>query len=303
MTRTAGTTGAITVYGHAKINLFLGIVGEYGQGFHALAMVMQSISLADALTLTPAIDIQLTCDHPTLPCDARNLAFRAAQLLQERSQSHRGVTIHIEKRIPIGAGLAGGSADAAAVLVGLNHLWGLGLTLPELAELGSQLGSDIPFCVMGGTMLATGRGEVLEPLSPLTLPLLLIKPNDVSIATPWAYQTHRQLRQQHPGWQVTPIQPMLEAIEHIHSPSDLIPHLHNDLEWPVLLQHPDLADLKASLQQDPDVLGVLMSGSGSAFFTLVADDDAAKRCAARWQSPTLSTWAVRTLDHGVTVYG
>jgi 4-diphosphocytidyl-2-C-methyl-D-erythritol kinase len=292
---------SITVYAHAKINLFLGIVGEYGQGFHAVAMVLQSISLADTLTLTPHPSLTLTCDHPSLPRDPRNLAYRAAQLLQEHTRTHQGIAIHLQKHIPIGAGLAGGSADAAAVLVGLNHLWHLGLTLPELAELASQLGSDVPFCVMGGTMLATGRGEILEPLPPLHLHLVILKPRDLSISTPWAYQTHRQLRAHHPDWQPTPIQPLLQAIHRQASPAALAPHLHNDLEWPVFLEHPPLADLKTALAAHPQCLAALMSGSGSALFALCPDAPAAHHLAKTFRSPTLETWAVTSLDHGISL--
>ncbi|MEN9220313.1 MAG: 4-(cytidine 5'-diphospho)-2-C-methyl-D-erythritol kinase [Thermostichales cyanobacterium BF4_bins_65] len=288
---------SVTVYAHAKINLFLGIVGEYEQGFHALAMVMQSIALADTLTLIPQSGLSLVCDHPELPTDSRNLAYRAAQLLQEYSHSHQGIAIHLQKKIPIGAGLGGGSANAAAVLVGLNHLWQLGLTLPELAQLGSQLGSDVPFCVMGGTMLATGRGEVLEPLPPLDLHLTLVKPRDLSISTAWAYQRHRQLRSQHP-WQPTPIQPLLQAI---HNQRSLAAYLHNDLEWPVLSTYPHLAELKQTLAGDPRCLGALMSGSGSAFFALCPDAEAARHLAEQLRSPSLDTWATHSLDRGLTL--
>lgn len=288
---------SVTVYAHAKINLFLGIVGEYEQGFHALAMVMQSISLADTLTLAPHPTITLTCDVPDLPTDPRNLAYRAAQLLQEQTRTAAGIAIHLQKKIPIGAGLGGGSADAAAVLVGLNHLWHLGLTLPELAELGSRLGSDVPFCVLGGTMLATGRGEILEPLPPLNLHLTLVKPRDLSISTAWAYQTHRHLRSQFP-WQPTPIQPLLHAIQNQGS---LAPHLHNDLEWPVLLHYPHLSELKQTLARDPRCQAALMSGSGSAFLALCPDAQSAQDLAQRLRSPSLETWAVHSVDHGVTL--
>jgi len=292
---------SITVYAYAKINLFLGILGEYGQGFHALAMVMQSIALADTIALIAHPTISLTCNDPTLPRDPRNLAYRAVQLLQEHTRTHRGISIHLEKNIPVGAGLGGGSADAAAVLVGLNQLWQLGLTLPELAELGSRLGSDVPFCVMGGTMFATGRGEILEPLPPLNLHLALLKPRDISISTPWAYQTHRQLRTHHPDWQPTSIQPLLHAIQNQGSPADLAPHLHNDLEWPVLREYPHLCDLKSSLAQHPLCLAALMSGSGSAFFALCRDPDAAHSLAAQFRSAELDTWAVGSLDHSTTL--
>ncbi|MEY2984343.1 MAG: 4-diphosphocytidyl-2-C-methyl-D-erythritol kinase, partial [Cyanobacteriota bacterium] len=159
-----------TLRAPAKINLFLEILGNRPDGFHELVMILQSIALADELTVRAngREKIRLTCSDATLPNDASNLAYRAAQLMAEQFPAayaqFGGVDIALTKNIPMAAGLAGGSADAAAVLVGLDLLWQLGLTRPELEDLAAQLGSDIPFCVGGGTAIATGRGEKLAPL-------------------------------------------------------------------------------------------------------------------------------------------
>ena len=154
----------------AKINLYLEILGDRPDGFHELVMVMQSVGLADQIDLRAnGTDLfRLHCDDPQVPKDPSNLAYRAAELMQQQFPDafarYGGAEITIHKRIPIGAGLAGGSANAAAVLVGLDLLWELGLTQSELQELAAMIGSDIPFCVAGGTALATGRGEKLAPL-------------------------------------------------------------------------------------------------------------------------------------------
>lgn len=149
--------------GRAKINLTLDILGTREDGFHEVAMVMQAVGLSDVLTLEKreTSGVGLTIDVPWLRADEKNLAYRAAKLMQEEYHLPGGVEIHLTKRIPMAAGLAGGSADAAAVLRGMDALYELGAGDEKLCELGAQLGSDIPFTLMGGTMLATGRGEVL----------------------------------------------------------------------------------------------------------------------------------------------
>src|SRR6476469_811080 len=149
----------------AKINLYLEILGSRPDGYHELAMVLQSIDLADKIDLRSLSTdtIRVHCDNPQVPADNSNLAYRAAELMASEFPKalaqYGGVEIAIAKRIPVAAGLAGGSANAAAVLVGIDLMWQLGLTQSELEELATQLGSDVPFCIAGGTAIATGRGE------------------------------------------------------------------------------------------------------------------------------------------------
>ena len=156
----------------AKINLSLEIIGDRPDGFHELVMIMQSVGLADRIDMQPSDtqNIYIYCDHPQVPTDETNLAYRAADLMcrsfPEMYANFGGVSIRIAKNIPVAAGLAGGSGNAAAVLVGINLLWKLGLTQQELQDLAAQIGSDIPFCVSGGTALATGRGEKLDDILP-----------------------------------------------------------------------------------------------------------------------------------------
>lgn len=280
----------------AKINLYLEILGDRPDGFHELAMVMQSVDLCDRLVLTRAdVDsISLRCSHPLVPTDETNLAYRAAALMGQQFADafarYGGVTIDIDKQIPVGAGLAGGSGNAAAVLVGLNLLWKLGLTRAELEILGAKLGSDIPFCIGGGTALATGRGEKIAPLSDLQgLHVVLAKYNSLAVSTPWAYRTYRQhfestyvreadglserLSRVHSG-------PMVAAISQQDNAA-LGGLLYNDLENVVLPAHPEVQVLREALAACPEARGVLMSGSGPTVFALADSADGAEQIVAQ----------------------
>ncbi len=156
---------SISVSSYAKVNLFLDVRGRRPDGYHEILTLMHEISLHDRLTFT-AIPrgIRLQCDSPEVPCDSSNLAWRAAGLLKRRSPGHGGVHIRIEKRIPPGGGLGGGSSNAAATLRGLNRLWGLGLRREELEALAARIGSDVPFFVRGRAAVCRGRGEIVQPV-------------------------------------------------------------------------------------------------------------------------------------------
>jgi len=150
----------------AKINWSLDITGQRPDGYHLMDMLMQTVTLSDRITLTPAEDITLTTGGwPLLSPDERHLALRAARALQAYTGYAGGAAIHVEKRIPVGAGMGGGSSDAAAVLKGLNYLWETGLTQQQLEEIGLTLGADVPFCLRGGLTRTQGIGEVMQPLS------------------------------------------------------------------------------------------------------------------------------------------
>ncbi len=301
----------------AKINLYLEIIGDRPDGFHELAMLLQSIGLSDRIEmrLLGTDDILVHCPHPGVPTDERNLAHRAARLLKqqfpESFNRYGGVEIIIDKHIPVGAGLAGGSSNAAAVLVGLDLMWKLGLTQSELQDLGGKLGSDVPFCLAGGTALATGRGEVLSALPSLeNLSLVLAKYRDLEVSTAWAYQTYRQHfghayvssanalsdRQQrvHSG-------PMVQAISH-HDYSQIGRLLHNDLEQVVLPAHPKVANLKEELVA-AHPLGVLMSGSGPTVFAIAQSPNHAQQIhdqvKARLSDPNLELWITQTVSNGI----
>ncbi len=264
----------------AKVNLHLEVLGIRPDGFHELAMVMQSIDLADRLSFRTTADaaLTLTCDDPSLSLGDDNLVMRAAELLRSRSGFNElGAAMHLEKNIPIGAGLAGGSSDGAAALVGLNALWGLGHSRSDLERLAAELGSDMPFCVAGGSQLCFGRGEVLEPLPSVDEPLavLLVKDPGVSVSTPWAYRRCRELqgdcyltgenafeqrRQVLRGMAWT--QPIRAAEP---------PPLRNDLQAVVEPETPAVQAALRLLSSLDGTLATAMSGSGPSCFALFAD--------------------------------
>ena len=159
---------ALRVQAHAKINLYLDVIGKRPDEYHEIETVFHSIGLHDDIYLRKRADREITvhCEHPHVPCDPRNLAYRAAKLLVDNMSDLSGIDIKILKRIPVAAGLGGGSADAAAVLCGMNALFDLGLTQRDLMRLGVQLGADVPFCILGGAALGQGIGEILTPLPP-----------------------------------------------------------------------------------------------------------------------------------------
>ena len=168
----------LSLKAYAKINLTLEVLGRRDDGYHEVATIMQTIDLHDTVRLSPADDITLTCDDPSLQ-SSENLAYRAAQLLQQESGYNGGAHIAIDKAIPVSAGLGGGSSDAAATLRGLNDLWQLGMTNAQLETLGAKLGSDVPFLLQGGTAIALGRGERIRRLPPADVQWLVLVTPDV----------------------------------------------------------------------------------------------------------------------------
>ncbi len=176
---------------HAKINWNLKILGKRPDGFHELDTVMTSIGLCDHLSISASEMLQMTCNDPSLPTDDRNLVIKAAKALASEAGITPKASIHVEKNIPAGGGLGGGSSDAASTLLGLNTLWELHWPIEKLAPIAAQLGSDIPFFLWGGWCRCTGRGEIVKPLEELNqgrqVPLLLILPS-VHIETPKVYQ-------------------------------------------------------------------------------------------------------------------
>lgn len=266
----------LTVNAYGKINLALDILGKRSDGYHEVAMIMQTIDLADTLYLsTQAAGISVSSDEPGLACDQTNLVYRAAALLQKKFSVGKGVRIELKKRIPLAAGLAGGSADAAGTLTGLNRLWQLELTVEQLAELGAELGSDVPFCVRGGTMLATGRGEKLRRL-PFLPPCwaVLAKPR-IQVSTAWVYQHYQAgTVEKHPD-----IPAMLVFLER-GDRKGITAGLCNVLESVTIPVHPEIGDLKRQLME-LGMDGCLMSGSGPTVFGLTPDGEQAEMAAEK----------------------
>lgn len=308
-------TAPVCVTAPAKINLHLEVLGLRADGFHELAMVMQSIDLKDELRCENTSDgsLSLSCDAAELSCGQDNLIVRAAQLLRERSGfSELGARMHLSKRIPIGAGLAGGSSDGAAALVALNELWGLGVGVDQLERLAAELGSDMPFCLAGGTQLCFGRGERLEPLPPVEakLGLLLVKDPGVSVSTPWAYSECRLQRGNvylHDEAAFEARRQDLRAAQWLHPLGGKSPPLRNDLQTVVAPLTPSVQNALRCLETLPGCLQAAMSGSGPSCFALFSDRDGADRARDVVQDQLeelgLRSWSCSLIPHGVKLMG
>ena len=300
----------------AKINLHLEVLGLRSDGFHELAMLMQSIDLADSLRMRPTADgqISLQCDRADLPTNSSNLVVKAAEMLRARSGfAELGAQIVLEKRIPIGAGLAGGSSNGAAALLGLNELWGLGFKSHQLHSMAAELGSDMPFCLDGGTQLCFGRGEQLEALpfnSSEPPALLLIKHPEVSVSTPWAYGRCKELRGDfyleaeadfEQRRQALRQAPLLGAI----AGNGSWPPLRNDLQAVVEPEVETVRQGLALLRQSEQPLGVAMSGSGPTLFALFPGVDQARSAhadlAERFEQDGFESWCCGFSDRGVSL--
>jgi 4-diphosphocytidyl-2-C-methyl-D-erythritol kinase len=307
-----------TLIAPAKINLHLEILGIRPDNYHELVMVMQTIDLADRVEIRSLAtdDIILHCGHPNVPLDRTNLAYRAAELMQQEFPDaltdYGGVEITLHKHIPIAAGLAGGSGNAAAVLVGMDLMWELGLTQSDLQKLGARLGSDVPFCISGGTAIATGRGDVISPLPSLDgIYVVLGKYQSLAVSTPWAYTTYR-----HEYEHDYPQADSLTTRSHqIHSgdlvraivardPVKIGKLLYNDLEKVVLPAYPQVSQLRAEFQLHSD-LGTMMSGSGPTVFSLATSLAQAEtlyhQVRAAIPDPDLELFVTQFGDRGVRV--
>lgn len=241
----------------AKINLTLEIVNKREDGFHNIKSIMQLISLYDYLTIKPQQSgINLSGTSAEIPYNEKNLVYKAADLFFRKTGIKSGVDIFIEKNIPIAAGLAGGSTDAAGTLYGLNKLFGDRLSHNELEDLCAQLGSDLNVCLNGGCTLATSRGEITEPLPNIKSDVTLIKPKHLGISAGEAYKKYA-LKEFKPQNNMT--EKMLKAIQ---SNQDIKPFLYNDLEYAVFDDYEELQHIKTIYPNS------IMSGSGSTYFIL-----------------------------------
>ena len=292
--RHAPAITTIKLRAYAKLNLYLSVLERRPDTYHDIETIFQTVGLADDLTLT------LRDGEPTLSCGIPglegedNLALRAAQLLRQRHAPGRGVHIALTKRIPVAAGLAGGSADAAAVLVGLNKAWGLGLSGDALRALALNLGSDVPYLIDGGTVAATGRGEVLRPLEPLreTWFVLLHPPIEVSAARVYNHANLKKSNEERIDGITMTFRNTLETLARGALPDVL----QNAMESAVFSEFPELAVLKQRLL-DSGCAGALMSGSGATLYGLCKDRAHADSIAKRF--PELPKSVVPSIGRGV----
>jgi 4-diphosphocytidyl-2-C-methyl-D-erythritol kinase len=284
----------LTVSAFAKINLDLRILGTRPDGYHDLRTIFQTLVLADQLTFSPMRGpMEIRCNDAAVPTDRRNLVWKAASLLWRlglrRRDAPRGVAIRLRKRIPLEAGLGGGSADAALTLLALNRLWSLDLDLAALSRVAARLGADVPFFLVGGTALGLGRGDDIYPLADLPgVHVVIIRPG-FGVSTVEAY-----------GWYDQEIRPR-RALR--PPPSRPMPAgwpawtagLRNDLEVAVTTHHPTIARIRQSLL-DAGAVVAAMSGSGSAVFGLFERQEAARRTARDLARPGWRVEWTRTLS-------
>jgi len=261
---------------YAKINLYLDVLCRRPDGYHNIETVFQTVSLHDLLSFEEDASgqVTLTCSNPDLETGEGNLVCRAAALLRQRTGCTRGAAMHLEKNIPVAAGLAGGSGNAAAALAGLNALWGLGLAEADLEALALELGSDVPYCLKGGLMAGTSRGETLVPLqSTASHGYVLVHP-PLAVSTAAVY--NHPMLEKNSGTVVNgrtaPFQHAIEALE----AGNIAGMIFNRMEGPVFAMHPVLAEIKAQLL-DAGCLSAVMSGSGPTVFGVCATQSDAQR--------------------------
>lgn len=262
---------SIILKGRAKINLTLDVVGKRENGYHDLEMIMQSINLFDTIYIrkTKIPGVRLKSNYSWLPTNEKNIAYKAATLFFEETGISGGVAIEITKRIPVAAGLAGGSTDAAATLVGLNRLYETKLSKEKLMEMGLKLGADVPFCIARGTMLAEGIGEELSELSPMPYThLVLVKP-PISASTAVVYKNlDINNIKRHPD-----TKRVINALDQ-GNVQEIAENMANVLEEVTIGMYPEIEDIKQKLMEH-GAMGAMMSGSGSAVFGLFASKEAA----------------------------
>lgn len=257
---------------YAKINLGLDVVRRLENGYHEVKMVMQTVGIYDVLDFERTDGgIVITTDSGELPTDENNLIYKAAKLMMETYPISGGVKIHLEKHIPIAAGMAGGSTDAAATLKGMNRLFDLGCTLKDLMELGVKIGADVPYCVMGGTALAEGIGEKLTPLAPAPDCYVLVVKPDINVSTKYVYE-HLDAQEivKHPD-----IDGMVEAIAE-ESLQGILDRMENVLETVTVSAYPIIQTIKDRMKE-LGAINSLMSGSGPTVFGIFVEKDMARR--------------------------
>ena len=264
---------SIRLKARAKINLGLDVLGKREDGYHEVRMVMQTIGIYDRLILTkiPEEEIRITSNLAFLPVNENNLIYKAIKLLKDEYHFSGGVSVDLNKFIPVAAGMAGGSSDAAAVLYGMNRIHGLGLTKKELMERGVKIGADVPYCLMRGTALAEGIGEELTELPQMMrCPVLIAKP-PISVSTKYVYEHLDAIED--------PVHPDIDAMIADITAGDLHAlgsHMGNILEDVTIQKYPVIAQIKELMRQNGAVVS-MMSGSGPTVFGFFDDEETLQR--------------------------
>ena len=269
----------ITVTAPAKINLYLDVVSKRADGYHDIKSIMHTVSLADTVTIEDIPEgILLSSNFPHVPTDEKNIAYKAAKAFFEATNIKRGAKIHIEKRIPVSSGLAGGSTNAAATLKGLNSIHGSPLSVEELLSLGARLGADVPFCILGGCAICEGLGEIMKPLPKVEAKYVLVVRGGEGVSTPKAYGMIDELYKDGVNRDHADFERALEAIK-TQSIGNLYASAYNIFEEVILPVH-------STAKKEKDILiengaeFCMMSGSGPAVFAFFKDSVTANSAAA-----------------------
>ena len=263
----------ISIHAMAKINLGLDVLRRRENGYHDVKMIMQTVNIYDTLDFVKLQEAKIVVKTDTmeLPTDENNLIYKAAKLLFDKCEVREGVEITLTKRIPIAAGMAGGSTDAAAALVGINQLFGLGLTMEELKEIGVKIGADVPYCIEGGTALSEGIGEILTKLPDAPDCFVVVAKPEISVSTKYVYENlHANELKYHPD-----IDGMVEAIRE-GSLDGVCKRMENVLETVTETKYPIISELKKMLK-DAGAENSLMSGSGPTVFAIFKEEEMANK--------------------------
>ena len=260
---------------YAKINLGLDVIGRLPDGYHQVKMVMQTVGIYDELTFERAEQgIQITTDSGILPTDENNLIYKAARLMMEKYRIEEGIRVHLQKNIPIAAGMAGGSTDAAAAMQGMNRLFRLGVPKEELMREAVSIGADVPYCLLGGTALAEGIGEELTVLPPVPDMVLLVAKPEISVSTKYVYEHLDSAEKiEHPD-----IDGMAQAIRQ-NDLEGVISRMGNSFEPEIIRKYPVIQEIK-DLMEAGGARKAMMSGSGPTVFGIFYEKEKMEQAAA-----------------------
>ena len=291
---------SIKLKSRAKINLSIDVLGKRQDGYHLVEMIMQTIDLYDLIEINEKDNDQITIKSTSdeIPLDCNNLVYKAANLIKKTFNINKGVEIHIKKNIPVAAGMAGGSSNAAAVLVGLNKLWNLDLSNQQLEEIGLKLGADVPFCINGGAVLASGIGEELTPIKGLTkdVCILVCKP-DLFVSTKEVYECiDSKDIEKRPNNKF-----LIECLKN-EDTRQLAENMFNVLEGVTVDKHPVIQQIK-DIMTNNRALGAMMSGSGPTVFGLYENREDAVKCKAILEKQFKQTFVVACEEKGVEANG
>jgi 4-diphosphocytidyl-2-C-methyl-D-erythritol kinase len=282
----------VEIDSYSKINLTLNILGKRRDGYHNIETIMQSVNLADRVFIRKEKEgVKIKCTHPRVPIDTQSLTYRSAEKILNRYRIKKGVKIEIDKKIPLASGMAGGSANSASILVGINKLFALNLSNKDLREIGEELGMDVPFCIQNGTALAYHRGEKVTPLPPINPPLWIIIINPgFKISSEWAYNNIDldQIKREKNNTKA-----MLKALKEGEL-EEIAKNLFNSFEGLIIKKYPEIGKIKDRLIEE-SALGALMSGSGPTVFGIAQNKEQALKIYKKLKSEYKSIWVVHTV--------